>query len=395
VPLAKLFLLVLLLMKKNDECKIAGLILAGGLSSRMGECKALMRIKRASALEVIVTRMKVSGVQAITVVTGAYADAVRKEALRLGCRTEHNPAFMSGMFSSVLAGVKTLKDGPDAFFPLPVDIPLVKPYTYKSMIDAFEEGYGTPEVVYPSFMGERGHPPLVGREMIDSIIGWDGAGGLQGLLGNCTRSLDVRTADRAILLDMDTRDDYEELLRYNAGEKIPDGDECAELLSIAGTPKKIVRHMKTVASCAMRLADALEMNGIDLDRRLLLASCLLHDIAKGWKDHETRGARWLRDKGYSKVAELVASHKDLSGKLGKELIMEAEILYLSDKITDGEVISTLKNRMLRMETRFAPESEALAAAKRRIKHASEIQKKIERITGLQLEEIVREKLTVD
>jgi putative nucleotidyltransferase with HDIG domain len=395
VPLAKLFLLVLLLMKRNDDCKIAGLILAGGLSSRMGECKALMRIKRTSALEVIVTRMKASGVRAITVVTGAYAEAVRKEAVRLGCRVEHNPAFMSGMFSSVIAGVKAFKDRPDAFFTLPVDIPLVKPYTYRSMIDAFGEGYGTPEVVYPFFMGERGHPPLVGREMIDSIIGWDGVGGLHGLLENCTRSLDVRTADRAILLDMDTRDDYEELLRYNAGEKIPDEDECSELLSIAGTPKKVVRHMKIVASCAMRLADALETNGIDLDRRLLLASCLLHDIAKGGKDHEARGAELLRERGYSKVAELVASHKDLSGKLGKELIMEAEILYLSDKITDGEAISTLKNRMLRMETRFAPESEALAAAKQRIKHASEIQKKVERITGQQLEEIVREKLAVD
>jgi CTP:molybdopterin cytidylyltransferase MocA len=376
-------------MKKNDGCKIAGLILAGGLSERMGECKALMPMPRVSALEVIVTRMRASRVSSITVVTGGHEETVRREALRLNCDTAFNPAYRSGMYSSVLTGVKALNDGADAFFLLPVDVPLVKKSTYRSIIDAFNEGYDTPEVVYPTFSGERGHPPLIGREMTDRILAWKGSGGLSALLGNCAKSLDVPTADRAVLLDMDTQDDYRTLLRYCMCEKIPDDDECGELLSIAGTPKRVIRHMRVVADCADRLAAALEACGVKTDRKLLRSACMLHDIAKGAKDHEARGAKILREKGYSKVANLVASHRDLRGKMVKDsAIGEAELLYLSDKITDGEVISTLKNRMLRMETRFAPGSDALAAAARRIRQAADIQKKVEKITCRNLAEIV-------
>jgi putative nucleotidyltransferase with HDIG domain len=384
-------------MKKNDGCGISGLILAAGLSERMGECKALMQIARKTALEVIVTRMRAAGVASITVVTGCNEEAVSREAMRLGCETAFNPAYRSGMFGSVITGVKALKDGYDAFFLLPVDIPLVKPATYRALIDAFDEGYGAPEVVYPAFMGERGHPPLIGREMAGPILDWNGWNGLNGLLRERARSVEVPTADRAVLLDMDTQDDYAALLRYRVNEKTPDEDECAELLSIAGTPKRVARHMKTVADCAERLALALEASGTEIDRKLLRSACLLHDIAKGKKDHEAQGARWLRERGYSKVADLVASHKDLSVRPVKPAktmkgpsVSEAEVLYLSDKITDGEVISTLKNRMLRMETRFAPGSEALAAAKRRIKQASDIQKKVEKITGRPLDEIAIE-----
>ncbi|MDR1020572.1 MAG: NTP transferase domain-containing protein [Synergistaceae bacterium] len=378
-------------MKKNGCCKIAGLVLAAGSAERMGECKALMPLPRDSALEVIVTRMRAAGVSSVTVVTGGYEETVRRESLRLDCDTAFNPAYRSGMFSSVLTGIRAIGDGTDAFFLLPVDVPLVKPPTYRAMIDAFIEGYDAPEVVYPTFSGERGHPPLIGREMTGRILAWGGEGGLRGLLALSEKSLDVPTADRAVLLDMDTQDDYRALLSYRMGEKIPDDGECEELLSIAGTPKKVTRHMKVVEGCAGRLADALSKSGVSakIDRRLLRSACLLHDIAKGKKDHEARGAAWLRERGYSKVAGLVASHKDLGGKaLKSSSISEAELLYLSDKITDGEVILTLKNRMLRMETRFAPGSEALAAATRKIKQASGIQKKIEKLTGRKLAELL-------
>jgi CTP:molybdopterin cytidylyltransferase MocA len=375
-------------MIKKNGFRITGLILAGGLAERMGECKALLTFGRAgSALEMIVTRMRASGVGSVIVVTGGHEETVREETLRLGCEAFHNPAFKSGMFSSVITGVKALKFGVEAFFLQPVDIPLVKISTYKALIEAWDEGHGAPQIVYPTFMGERGHPPLIGREMIAPILGWTGKRGLQGLLDDCPRSLDIPTADRAILLDMDTQDDYRRLRRYIRNEKFPDDDECAELLIMAGTPNKIVRHMKVVADCALRIADAYAQNGVKVNTRLLLSGCLLHDIAKGEKDHEARGAHWLRERGYSRVAKLVASHKDLPDKKSS---CEAEILYLSDKITDGEAISTLKNRMLRMRERLAPGSESLATARRRIKQAWEIQRKVEKITGRSLDEIVHD-----
>ncbi|MDR3255622.1 MAG: NTP transferase domain-containing protein [Synergistaceae bacterium] len=375
-------------MKKNGECRITGLILAGGISARMGECKALLPLPRKSALEAIVSRMRSSGVGTIIVVTGCHEETVRREALRLDCVTVHNPAFKSGMFSSVLAGVRALRHRSEAFFLLPVDIPLVKRSTYRSLIDAFNEGYGAPDVVYPTFMGERGHPPLIGRELIKGILKWKGESGLKGFLDECAGSLDIPTGDRGTQLDMDTPEDYRKLMKYVKGEKYPDDDECAELLSIAGTPPRIVRHMKVVAMCADRIAGALDETGISINRRLLRSACLLHDISKGEKDHEAQGARWLRGRGYTGAAKLVACHKDLPER--RKSLGEAEILYLADKITDGEMVSTLKHRLLRMQARFAPENDAISSAKRRIKLASDIQKKVEKSAGRSLEEILTE-----
>ena len=366
-----------ILMKKGYANRIVGLVLAGGLAERMGECKVLLPIGDMTALEIISNRMRAAGIKDIIVVTGGHEERIQTEAIRLGCRPVYNPAFKSGMFSSILTGVRALPEETDAFLLLPADTPLIKTATYKSLIVSFYESYGNPDIVYPTFTGLRGHPPIIGRTLFDKILKWHEERGLRSLLEEYpNRSIDVPTADRGTQLDMDTPRDYDTLLSYATTEFLPDEDECLELLAIAGTPQRVIKHMRTVASCANKIAEALIENGHPLDLDLLYASCMLHDIAKGERDHEVKGANWLRKRGYTNVAELVATHKDLPER---DTLGEAEILYLADKLTDGDIVSTLKNRMSRMEARFSAGSDALHAAKKRIKQAAAIQKKIESI----------------
>lgn len=367
------------LMKKSYADRVVGLVLAGGLAERMGDCKVLLPIGDMSALELVVGRMKASGIERIIVVTGGHEERIHAEASRLGCRTVYNPAYKSGMFSSILAGVRALPEDAEAFLLLPADTPLIKISTYKLLITSFYESCGNPDIVYPTFAGKRGHPPVIGRTLFERILKWHEERGLRSLLEEYpNRSIDVPTADRGTQLDMDTPSDYETLLSYSATEFLPDEEECMELLSIAGTPERVIKHMRTVMLCASRIAEALIAHGHTLDLDLLFASCMLHDIAKGERDHEIKGANWLRKRGYVQVADVVSTHKDLPerGQIG-----EAEILYLADKLTDGDTISTLKNRLHRMEARFASGSDDLHAAKKRIKQAAAIQKKIEGIIG--------------
>ncbi|MDR1916745.1 MAG: NTP transferase domain-containing protein [Synergistaceae bacterium] len=374
-------------MKKNDKRRITGIILAGGASKRMGECKALLpAAAESSALETIVTRMRSPVVSDIIVVTGGYRGKITKEAKRLKCQTVFNPEHKSGMYSSLLAGVRALPSDAEAFFVLPVDTPLVKPFTYASLIEAFYEGYGSPDVVYPTFMGRRGHPPLIGRTMIEPILSWSGEGGLRGLLSNCPcKAMDLQTGDRSVTLDMDTKIDHERLLEYAKSEFFPDADECSELLRIAETPTRVVMHARVVARCAALIMGALAKGGVKINGKLLASACLLHDLAKGKKNHEARGAQWLRNRGYGKVAKIVASHKDL---IPNKHIGEAEILYLADKITDGETVSSISARMVRVEARFPAGSEALDNARRRLLHAADIQRKVESVVGAALDKIL-------
>ncbi|MDR3331341.1 MAG: NTP transferase domain-containing protein [Synergistaceae bacterium] len=373
-------------MKKNKGRRVAGLVLAERFSGRREECAALLPIRRVSALEQIVTRMRGAGVRDILVVTGDHEGMIRKEAVRLGCSAIFNPAYESGMYSGILAGVREIQGYAESFFLMYSGAPLVKTATYKSLINAFYECSGNPDIVYPSFGGLRGNPPLIGRAMIDPILAWKGESGLRGLLAEYSHSsMEAPTGDRAIMLRIDTTEGYADLRRYAKYEAFPDEEECGELVMMAGTPARAVRHMRVVARCGMLISDALEKSGVKLNRDLLLSACLLHDLAKGEKFHEAKGARWLRKMGYKEVAELVASHKDLPrGSVGGE----AEILYLSDKITDGETVSTLSERLKEMEERFNPNGGALSAARRRIKRASGIQRRIEKITGISLGEML-------
>lgn len=352
----------------------------------MGEFKPMLEIGGVSVVETAATRMRRAGISEIIVVAGHERELIIREAHRLGCRPVYNPDYKSGMFSSVSSGIIALPPDIEAFFILPVDIPLVKPSTYVSLEEAFRAAAARPDVVYPLFRGERAHPPLVSRSMIEPILSWRGERGLQGFfLEHPHTSIEVPVGDRASVLDMDTPDDYRHLLDYAKNEFYPDDDECAELLMIAGAPPRVARHSRVVADCAMLIADALSAAGVKINFRLLRAAALLHDIAKGQKDHEIRGARWLRGRGYSKVAGITASHKDLPvrGKTG-----EVEVLYLADKITDGTDTLTLEDRLARMEERFPRGSEAMDNARRRLSDAMLVQKKIEDITGMSLEEIL-------
>jgi putative nucleotidyltransferase with HDIG domain len=290
------------------------------------------------------------------------------------------------MFSSVLSGISALSPGVEAFFILPADIPLVKPCTYAAIDEAFRKSIVKPDVVYPSFMGERAHPPLVSSSMIEPILSWHGAFGLHGFFRERAHAvLDVPIFDRASLLDMDTPEDYNRLLAYAKTEFYPDDDECAELLRIANTPERVVRHTRVVANCAMLIADAMSKTGAKIDLRLLRSAALLHDISKGEHDHEARGANWLRNRGYVKASEIVASHKDLPAR---KKVGEAEILYLADKMTDGTTLLSLESRLTVVTERFQAGSEALEGARRRMASAVLVRKKVEDATGMSIEEIL-------
>jgi CTP:molybdopterin cytidylyltransferase MocA len=316
-------------------------------------------------------------VREITVVIGHDGEQVAEEARRLGIDVVSNPDYKSGMFSSVVAGVKALSPGTEAFFPLPADIPLVKTHTYLSLMEA-RAATGV-DVVHPTFRGARAHPPLISSSLADGILSWPGEGGLGGFLENSPHSrAEIPTGDRAVTLDMDTPEDYERLVAYAKTEFFPDEEECDEILRIEGTPDSAVRHARVVARVAGAIAAALAARGIGIDRRLLTSASLLHDIAKGRHDHEAEGARMLRRRGMREVADVVASHKDLPIWC---TIGEKETLYLADKMTAGTIVLSVEERMSKLESKFSSDEDALMSMRRRLSKAGAIRDEIEKIIG--------------
>jgi molybdenum cofactor cytidylyltransferase len=78
-------------------------------------------------------------------------------------------------------------------------------------MDAYGEGV---DICRPCFRGRHGHPPLISTALIPAIADFGRPGGLRALLAQYKKhTADVAVEDPGILLDLDTRDDYEAALK--------------------------------------------------------------------------------------------------------------------------------------------------------------------------------------
>jgi len=290
------------------------------------------------------------------------------------------------MFSSVKAGIRNLKQTVEAFFVLPVDIPLVRRQSILDLLDVY--GGDTGRILYPTFRGRRGHPPLIGADYREEILHWSGEGGLGSFLEKHeSRAVDVEVADECILLDANRPEDYQRLLVRLHRYDIPTEEECmAVLKNKTGENRKLIDHSREVTRVALGLATALNECGCWLDLDLIRAAGLLHDLARGERDHAAVGAKILREMGYSAVADVVAGHMDISVQ-EDEPLSPREIIYLADKLVQGDRKVPMEVRFQQKTKRFSGDPGALEAIASRMASAKKIKSKVEEKLGMAVEEV--------
>ena len=107
-------------MEKFD---IAAIILAAGYSERMGRFKPLLDLDGRPVIARVVDTFVRAGIRDVRVIAGYNKDVLTPVLEDLGVRVIVNDNYADGMFTSVLAAVKSLESGVKAFFLLPADIP--------------------------------------------------------------------------------------------------------------------------------------------------------------------------------------------------------------------------------------------------------------------------------
>lgn len=363
---------------------VRAVVLAAGLSIRMGEAKPLLPLDGVPAVLRVAACYTAIGVEPL-VVLGDRAERIAP--ILSEARVHHvvNAEYPAGMYSSVRCGVRGLPAETSAFFIHPVDCALVRSETVALLARAAD---GASVVTYPLHRSVRGHPPLVSAALRDAIVTGDPAGGLQALLRDREAdAADVPVGDPNVLLDMDDRAAYERLCRLAARERLPGREACRELLKRHATPEPVVAHAEAVALVAGRLGASLRAAGVCLDLRLLDAAALLHDVARAVSGHARVGAEVIAEEGYPRVAALVRHHMELPG-LPPSVPGETELLYLADKLTAGADIAGLADKRRRAEARFAGDAAALAAARRRLDAADVVAAQVEALVRRPLAEVV-------
>ena len=360
--------------------KITTIILAAGMSTRMGEFKPLLPLGNGVVIEQVVRTLQGAGLGDIRVVLGYRARDVIPVLRDLGVSWVINEEFQTEMLSSVKIGVDGLSPDSEAFFVLPVDIPMVRPQTFHTILDAFSKD--RPHIVYPEFLGQRGHPPLIPYQYADELIQWTGKGGLKGFLEQHDAvSQDVPIFDECILMDMDTPEHYQQVVARYKSREIPSKAECLAIMaSRFSADHPIVKHSRVVARVARVIGEKITHAGCEMNVNLVEACGYLHDIGKGQKSHAKAGAQVLKKMGYPNIADIIATHMDLFfADEGK--ITEKEVIYLADKLTQGERVLELDKRLESKLEQLTGNPMGKMAAEKRIRTAMQIKHAIETIIG--------------
>lgn len=196
---------------------ITAILPAAGRSQRMGRPKLLLPFGGSTVIGEAVDHLRQGGVDRIVVVTTADAQELRSWAVEHRLELATNAEPERGMLSSLwcaldaLGGAESVAAAADALLVQPADMPLIRPQTIRTLLQA---AGGQPNRVAVPYHGDkRGHPLVIGAARIAAILELDLARGLRQLLEQPEAPLRVSVEDPGILRDLDTPEQYARLLK--------------------------------------------------------------------------------------------------------------------------------------------------------------------------------------
>lgn len=134
--------------------------------------------------------------------------------------------------------------------------------------------------------------------------------------------------------------------------QIPSKEECSELLNKNKTPSNVISHCKAVCQVAEELAEKLIKKGFKVNKKLVAAAALLHDIEREKDHHVIAGEKLLKSMGFSEVAEIVRKHTMHAVKeIGLKTIEEKIVFYADKKVKGNEIVS-LEERFEDLKKRY-------------------------------------------
>ena len=136
--------------------------------------------------------------------------------------------------------------------------------------------------------------------------------------------------------------------------EIPTKEECLIILNKNKTPSKVIEHSKKVCKVAEGTAEKLMKKGIKLNKKLIIAAALLHDIERAKENHVVKGANLLKSMGFNEISEVVKKHSlyRIQQKNKQPRTWEEKIVFYADKRVMGSNIVSLKKRFDALEKRY-------------------------------------------
>lgn len=193
---------------------INAIILAAGQSKRMGSLKALLKFRDETFLQHIVSVLRSSNVDRITVVLGVHADKIRRSVDLSAVTVVMNRDYEQGQLSSLVAAIDATPQNTHAILVALTDMPFITQETVNRIVRRFTQTQSP--IIVPVLRGKRGHPVLFANSVFDDLRNAPRDQGARYVLhSNEDKVLEVSVTDEGIVTSIDTPDDYQSHLGAN------------------------------------------------------------------------------------------------------------------------------------------------------------------------------------
>jgi molybdenum cofactor cytidylyltransferase len=193
---------------------LSAIVLAAGMSTRMGQNKLLLDFKDKPLIAHAVDTLLASEIDEVIVVLGHEADKVQEKLRGKQVRLIQNPDYREGLSTSVRAGVNAVSSQAAGIMVYLADQPLLEPADANRILRAFTHAKEVGKsIVVPFFDGQRGNPVLLDSLYREAILGVVGDVGCKGVIRRYPDQVFVVEMENDhVVRDVDNMEEYEGVL---------------------------------------------------------------------------------------------------------------------------------------------------------------------------------------
>jgi len=198
----------------SHQKQTAGIILAGGSSTRFGHPKQLLKLKGKYLLEYVLNAALESKLNHVVLVLGRdhqnIMQALEARILHERLQVVVNHRYLEGQSRSLQAGLLKIRQAFPAVMFLLGDQPMLNSKTIDHMLDRFR--YSGKDICVPICKGKKGNPTIFNRVLYDQLMAIEGDIGARDIIrAHPERVLYIDLDDPLCFFDIDSPKDFENL----------------------------------------------------------------------------------------------------------------------------------------------------------------------------------------
>ncbi len=189
---------------------ISAIILAAGMSSRMGSTKQLLKLGSRTLIRIVTENVLASSVDEVLVVTGYLEHQVSASIKDLPVKIVFNPCYEKGQGTSLAMGAGEIDVSASAILVFMSDQPFITAPLINTVIREFNKRRSL--ALRPVYDGQPGHPVIFRYDLNDQLKQLKGDEGARQVLKKLGNKVDYfPVQDQAVIFDIDTPEIYNSL----------------------------------------------------------------------------------------------------------------------------------------------------------------------------------------